>query len=215
MPATPVSRALAIGPRGGVTPADSERLDEEFRDAELMVSKTQRDLDLTRVTAPFSGVVTARYVRPRQLVAAGDTLFRVAETSPQLVRARVSEAAARSVRIGERAVVVAGNGTVREDARVVFAAPALDAASGTREVILQLGAARLMSGESVTVELGVERRRTLVVPRAAISPDGYALVTDGTRTTIRPVTTGVLAPGDRIEIVSGLTAGERLAPPRR
>ncbi len=209
------ARALSIGSRGGVTPADSERLDEEYRDAELTIRRTQHELDLTRVTAPFTGVVTARYVRPRQLVAAGDTLFRVAATSPQLVRTRVGESAARSVRIGERAVVVASNGTTREEAWVVFAAPALDAASGTREVILQLRAARLLSGEGVTVELGTEQRRALVVPRGAVSSDGYALVTDGTRTTVRPITTGALVPGDRIEVVNGLQAGEQLAPIRR
>ena len=209
------TRANSIGARGGVTPADSERLDQEVRDAELTIRRTQHELDLTRVTAPFTGVVTARYVRPRQLVAAGDTLFRVAATSPQLVRTRVSEPGARQVRVGERAVVVASNGKARQDARVVLAAPALDAASGTREVILQLSAASLLPGEDVTVELGTERRRAVVVPRNAVSPDGYVLVTDGTRTTVRPISTGALVPGDRVEIVSGLQSGERLAPLRR
>lgn len=209
------ARALSIGTRGGVTPADSERLDEEFRDAELTIRKTQHDLDLTRVIAPFTGVVTARYVRPRQLVTAGDTLFRVAETSPQLVRTRVSEPAAREVRVGARAVIVANNGTARQDGRVVYAAPALDAASGTREVILQLSAARLLAGEAVTVELGTERRRAVVVPRDAVSSDGYVLVTDGTRTTVRPVTIGAHVSNERVEIVSGLQLGERVAPLRR
>jgi len=209
------ARALTIGSRGGVTPADSERLDEEFREAELTIRKTQHELELTRVTAPFTGVVTARYVRPRQLVAAGDTLFRVAETSPQLVRTRVSEPAARQVRVGERAVIVASNGTARQDARVVYASPGLDAASGTREVILQLSAARMLAGEAVTVELGTERRRAVVVPRDAVSPDGYVLVTDGTRTTVRPITTGARVSSERLEIVSGLQLGERLAPLRR
>lgn len=209
------TRSVALGNRGGVAPADSERVEEQLRDAELTLRRTQHEVELTRVTAPFNGVVTARYVRPRQLVAAGDTLFRVAEASPLLVRVRVSDAAARSVRIGDRAVVVAPDGSLRTTARVRLTAPVLDPASGTREVILQLGDTRLLSGERVTVELGSERRRALVVPRAAVSPEGFALVSDGLRTSVRPVTVGAELPGDRLEIVSGLALGERLAPPRR
>lgn len=209
------TRSREMGPRGGVTPADSERVEQDYREAELARRRTQRELDLTRVYAPFAGVVTARYVRPRQVVAVGDTLFRVAETGPLLVRVRVGESVARSVRVGDHAVVVAHDGARREKARVVAAAPALDAASGTREVILRLGTTRLLSGENVSVELGAERRRTLVVPRVAVSPDGYVLIVDGTRTTVRSVTTGSLLPGDRIEVVSGVAAGERLALPRR
>lgn len=209
------ARSLALGGRANVAPADSERVEEELRDAELTMRRTQRDVELTKVTAPFNGVVTARYVRPMQLVAAGDTLFRVAESSPLLVRVRVSDAAAKSVRIGDRASIVAPDNDVRTNARVVFAAPALDPASGTREVILKLSETRLLSGETVTVELGSERRRAIVVPRAAVSPDGFVLVTDSTRTTLRSVMVGAQLPGDLIEVVSGLAVGERLAPPRR
>ncbi len=208
------ARALALGDRGGVAQADSERVEEELRDAELTLRRTQRDVELTRVNAPFNGVVIARYVGPQQLVAPGDTLFRVAQAAPLLVRVRVGDTSAKAVKIGDRAVVAASDGSGRTSARVRFAAPVLDPASGTREVILQLSDTRLLSGETVTVELGSVRRRALVVPRAAVSPDGYALVADGTRTTLRPVTLGAELPGNMIEVISGLSVGERLAPPR-
>ena len=208
-------RSRALSPSGGVAVADSERVEEDLREAELALLKARREMDLTRVVAPFSGRVMARYVRPRQLVAVGDTLFRVVETSPLLVRVRVDDATATSVRIGDRATIVAANGVTRDQARVLFTAPALDAASGTREVILRLDGVRFLSGQSVTAEMGSERRHVLVAPRAGLSPEGFALVVDDARTTLRPVVLGVAVDGDRVEIVSGLSAGERLAPPRR
>ena len=173
---------------------------------------------MTRVVAPFAGKISARYVKPKQLVAVGDTLFRVTESAPQLVRIRVTDPLAKQVRVGDRATIVgsgSSGGSARADARVIFTAPAYDAASATREVILQVATPRFLSGESVTAQLGRERRRTIVVPRAAIATDGFALVMEGNRTILRPVTVGADVAGNRIEIVSGLAVGDRLAVPRR
>jgi membrane fusion protein, multidrug efflux system len=210
-----MQRAHELAKSGGVTAAESEQLAGELRQAELNVQTADRALALTRITAPFAGVVTARYARPRQLVAEGDTLFRVAETGPELVRVRVAEAVARGVQHGDRAVVHATTGAASVAAWVVFAAPALDPTSGTREVILQLGAPRFLVGESVSVELGSARRVVIVAPLAAIAAGGYALVVQDGRATMRSVTIGAALPDGRVEIVSGLAAGERLAMPRR
>jgi RND family efflux transporter MFP subunit len=207
-----MSRTRELAKSGSITRTDSEGVAGELRQAELNVQSADRALVLTRVTAPFEGVVTARYARPQQLVADGDTLLRVAETGPQLVRVRVGEPAAQRVRKGDRAHVRGSRGSARVAASVLFASPALDPASGTREVILRLVDPHFLVGESVTVELGSERRTVVTAPREAVSLEGFALVVQGDRTTMRPVTVGVPVPGDRVEIVSGLAAGERLAP---
>ena len=208
-------RSRELGTKGGVTTADSEQVEAVYRDAELSLRKTQRDVELTRVVAPFDGKVSARYVTPKQLVAVGDTLFRVTEAAPQLVRIRVTDPMAKQLRVGDRAAIVGASGTVRAEARVLFVAPAYDAASATREVILQAATPRFLSGESVTVQLGRERRRAIVASRAAIATDGFALVLEGGRTTLRQVVIGVDVTGNRVEILSGLAAGDRLAMPRR
>lgn len=210
-----VQRSRELTRSGGVTAVDSEQLEFDFRTAELDVQATARALALTRIVAPVRGVVTARYAKPQQLVAVGDTLFRVVETTPQLVRILVPEPAAKQIRIGGHAVVVSTSGSLREPARVAFASPVLDPASGTREVILQIASPKFMNGESVSVEIGSENHLAVVAPRAAIAPEFYALVMDGERSTVRPVTLGIPVGKDKVEIVSGLTAGERLAPWRR
>ncbi|HEY8105197.1 MAG TPA: efflux RND transporter periplasmic adaptor subunit [Gemmatimonadales bacterium] len=200
---------------GAATVADSEAAETQYRQAELAVTKARRDLELTRITAPFAGVVTLRAARPRRLVAPGDTLFRVTAMSPLLARVRVPEAAAGDLKPGLVAEVVATDGASAR-ARVVQASPAIDPASGTREAVLELASgSHLLPGASVTVRLGRERRRVVVVPRDIIGEDGYALVWENGRTALRAVTLGADLGGGRVEVVSGLAPGERLTRPGR
>jgi RND family efflux transporter MFP subunit len=204
-----VARQRALKTAGVVTQADSERVELEFREAELALQKAQRDYDLTRVVAPFGGVVTARTARIGRLVSPGDSLFRLTGLAPVLAAVRVPEAPAFGIKIGGEAEVVGPRGETAR-ARVIRASPVIDAASGTREVVLQVvGGSPLPPGSSVTVRLGSQVRRVVAVPREAVG-EGYALVWDSDRTTLRQVTVGGELPGDRIEVVSGLAPGEKV-----
>jgi len=205
-----VNRARVMTKAGGVTVADSEQVEFQYRQADLARRKAHRDVELTRIVAPFAGMVTARYARPGRFVAVGDTLFRVTESGPLLARVRVPEGSAATVRVGDQGTVAGISGTTSK-ATVVHAAPAFDAASGTREVVLQLsGAAGLLPGANVTVRLGDQQRQALTVPREAVSPDGYVLVMQNGRTALRSVSVGADVGGGRVEVVSGLSPGERV-----
>ncbi len=211
-----VTRVRALTKSGGITQADSEQAEFQLRQTEIAVRKARRDLDLTRITAPFAGVVTIRAARPRRFVGAGDTLFRVTESAPLLARIRVPEGSARGLRPGESAAVVIGDATTVA-AVVAHTAPFVDAASGTREVVLRLvnpGGSAVVGG-SVTVRLGRDHRRAIVVDRAAVANDGYVVVVENGRSTVRAVTVGRDVGGGRVEVLSGLSAGERLARPTR
>ena len=191
-----VERQRALTTAGVMTRADSEQVEFEHRDAELALRKAQRDYDLTRIAAPFAGVVTSRMARVERLVNPGDSLFRVTALAPVLASVRVPEPA----------------GGASASARVIRASPVLDAASGTRELVLQVGSAAGMTpGSAVTVQVGAERRRVVAIPRAAVTRDGYALVWDDGRTTLRAVTLGADLDGDRVEVITGIAAGEKVA----
>ena len=211
-----VTRARALTKTGGITQADSEQAEFQLRQTDIALRKAHRDLDLTRITAPFAGVVTTRAARPHRFVGAGDTLFRVTEQAPLLARIRVPEGSGRGLRPGDNASIVGGDGAT-VTAVVAHTAPFVDAASGTRELVLRLvnpGPSAVVGG-SVTVRLGRERRRAIVVDRAAVASDGYVVVVENGRSTVRPITLGRDVGGGRVEVVSGLTAGERLARPTR
>ena len=128
-----------------------------------------------------------------------------------LASVRVPESAAGGLRVGATARVLTAGGA-SASARVIRASPVLDAASGTRELVLQLGSAAGMTpGSAVTVQVGAERRRVVAIPRAAVTRDGYALVWDDGRTTLRAVTLGADLDGDRVEVITGIAAGEKVA----
>ncbi|HET6577856.1 MAG TPA: efflux RND transporter periplasmic adaptor subunit [Gemmatimonadales bacterium] len=205
-----VERQRALATAGVVTRADSEQVEFEHRDAELALRQAQRDYDLTRIVAPFAGVVTARMARVQRLVNAGDSLFRVTALAPVLATVHVPEGAAAGLRVGAEARVLTAGGA-SAGARVVRASPVLDPASGTRELVLQLASgSSLTPGSSVTVQLGAQRRRVLAIPRAAVARDGFALVQENGRTALRAVVLGADLDGDRVEVVSGIAAGEEV-----
>lgn len=194
---------------GVVTQADSERVELEFRTATLALQKAQRDYDLTRILAPFGGVVTGRSARIGRLVASGDSLFHLTALSPVLATVRLPEISAFGVKLGAEAEVLGPRGE-RAGAKVVRASPTIDPASGTREVVLQLTSGdRLPPGSSVTVRIGSQARRVVALPREAVD-EGYALVWDSTRTSLRQVTLGGELPGEMVEVVSGLEPGEKV-----
>jgi RND family efflux transporter MFP subunit len=202
-------RQRALKTAGVVTQADSERVELDLRAAALALQKAQRDYDLTRIAAPFGGVVTGRTARIGRLVAAGDSLFHLTALSPVLATVRLPETSAFGVKLGAEAEVVGPRGE-KARARVVRASPVIDPSSGTREVVLQLVAGdRLPPGSSVVLRIGSETRRVVAVPREAIE-EGYALVWDSDRTSLRQVTVGGDLPGERVEVVSGLAAGEKV-----
>jgi RND family efflux transporter MFP subunit len=207
-------RLRALSHTGGVARADSESAEFAVRQAGLSADSARRALALTRVTAPFAGVIAARYVRPYRLVHVGDTLFRLTETGPLLARVRVPE--------GRRDALVPGSRATVEDiehhtvaAHVIRVAPTVDAASDTREVILAVGsAAGLRPGSAVTVRLGAAKRRVTVVPSDVIGDAGYVVVL-GAQPTLRQVRLGDELAGGRREVLSGLAQGDRVRHPDR
>ena len=207
------ARQRELSKVGGTTEADLEAVESELRRARIELRQAERAMALTRVVAPFAGVVTARMARPRRLVAAGDSLFRITATAPLLLSVRVPERAADRIAVGTTARVTGLRGASAA-ARVLRASPAIDPASGTREFVLRLErAGGFVPGASVTVELGAESRQVLSIPREAVVEDGYALVWADGRTSLRPVALGADLGGDRVEILSGLAAGETVVRP--
>lgn len=207
-----LARVRELAGTGAVTVADSEQAELDARRAGLQVRQARRDYDLTRAVAPFSGVVTARTVRLGRFVEEFDPLLRVTALRPLRASVQLPEQAG-AVEPGTATVVIALDGRVVE-ATVQRVSPIVDATSGTREVIVQLAAGSgLEPGASVHVRIGAEPRRVVLIPADAISEDGYVLVWENGRTTLRAVTVGATLEDGRLEVVSGLAFGERLRLP--
>ncbi len=202
-----------------------EQLQEMKADREAMVVK-----------APFDGVVYyGRFVRgkwtgpgtvasklkPGGSVSSGDTLMTLVKPQPLMVRVNVPEKVLYRLRRGMKATVTPGgfpkvrlNGSISR----VSAVPVSD---GTFEAQLRVSIgpdeASLVPGMACQVKVvPVLKRRALVVPASAVGTDQiddqkhYVYrVTDKDKRVKQVVTLGERS-GDRVEIVDGLVAGDKI-----
>ena len=122
------------------TPAEYEAALSAKKRAEAELARTQLQLSRTRVRAPFSGVVSRRYVRVGERVEEGQPLFRITAMSPLRARLLVPEDQAEAFRIGAP-VVLKGVTGESATANVILMSPTVDPGSGTREVIVELSKA--------------------------------------------------------------------------
>lgn len=73
----------------------------EITAAQARIDAAQATLNLSRVTAPFSGIVTESYPLPGDQVGTGSTAFRIDDLSSQLVDVEVSEVDINDVAVGQ------------------------------------------------------------------------------------------------------------------
>lgn len=168
------------------------------------------------LVSPVSGVVVEKYVVNGQAIQAGEPLLRIADLSRVWVEAQLREADAPSVRKGMTAEVeVTGlPGRVRRGT-VDYVYPTLDpqARALRARIVLANPGGALKPGMFATVRLTAPTRSVLSVPASAI-------VNTGTRTLVfvdmgngrfmpHDVVSGRTG-GERTEILSGVTAGQRV-----
>jgi len=108
---------------------------KRYADAELQ--RAELDLSRTRITAPFSGVVSRRYIRERELIKGNTPLFRITAMAPLRARLLVPETRATAFLAGAPVQITGATGE-SATARVLVVSPTVDPGSGTREVIIEL-----------------------------------------------------------------------------
>lgn len=166
--------------------------------------------------APASGVVVEKNVVAGSTTTPGTTLFRIGSLARVWIEAELYEADLALVAPGVAAEItlpyLPGE---RFAGSVSLIAPAIDAATRTARARIELpnpGAA-LLPGMYARVELRRELGERLVVPAAAVLYTGERRVVfvdlgDG-RLRPRTIRTG-RRDGDRLEVVAGLSEGERI-----
>jgi membrane fusion protein, multidrug efflux system len=179
--------------------------------AETQAELAQADLaaarDALALTSPLNGTVTEVPARPGMIPESGEALVRIADLSRLLVRLRVSASQAAEIREGQPARAP-GQENVGRVRRI-----ALQAELTTRLVEVEVEFprdARLIPGTLATVQVRVAAREEAVfVPRAAVRDQAVWIVGEDGRVARRPVAVG-LQDRDRVEVSSGVAAGERV-----
>lgn len=219
--------AVAVHRRGLDLAAEQlisrEDLDKREMDARLARQEHAEaawNLAKTEVRSPISGRVSLRSAQPGQHLRPGDELFQITDFDPLIAYVYLPEkdvlalAPGRQVDLAlDAAADVVFHGRVRQ------VSPVVDPATGTVKVTIEAirPPAQVRPGSFVTVKIVRERRPDAVVlPKDAVIRElqqAHVFVArrDGDELTAarRAVTLG-LEEGARVEVVSGLAAGEEL-----
>lgn len=196
---------------------------ESIRGAQAQVNAAKAHYDnaavqlsYARILSPIGGVVADRSVYPGEMPPSGMPLLSIVDISQVVARANVPVKEASSIRVGRPARISGPEGDLA--GRVTVVSPSADPSTTTVEVWVQLPnpGERLKPGGTVRVAIIAETiQNTIVVPAAAIlnSDEGGPKVMVIDKDSVaheRKISVGVRQ-GDRVQIVSGLVAGDQVA----
>jgi RND family efflux transporter MFP subunit len=171
-----------------------------------------------KITAPFSGVITARHIDPGDLVSADSTaqeLFHVMRTDTLRVFVNVPQTFAQGIKVGQGAVVYRRNDPQKQHGgKVTRTADALDANTRTllTEVQVPNSDNALRPGMYLQVKFVFERSIVPVrIPATAVTTRAegprVAILDDQHRVHYRAVQLGRDF-GEEIEVIAGLNDGD-------
>jgi RND family efflux transporter MFP subunit len=141
--------------------AESEQWDIQ-RVRELLVTshEDERSLELelekTRISAPFSGVVARRYARAGQAVSKGERLFWVTAEGPLRMRFTLPERFVGRLKKGQEFQLSSPDvPQEKHTAKIIEISPVIDPSSGTIEILVELAgpAGNFRSGMTASARL--------------------------------------------------------------
>lgn len=190
--------------------------------ADANVGRLRKLQGFNQVVAPFDGIVTRRNVDVGDLVNAGNggtgqALFVVAQVDPLRLYVYVPQVYARQIKIGDAVTVISAERAGEQyQGTVARTAHAIDTVTRTMQAEIRVPnpSGALLTGSYVQVILPINvDPKALVVPTNVLlfRPDGtrIALVDAGGHVRLTVVKLGTDF-GDRVEVLSGLSAGDRM-----
>jgi membrane fusion protein, multidrug efflux system len=139
---------------------DIKRVQETLNTAREEERSLELELEKTKITAPFDGLIARRYIREGQSVSKGDRLFWVTAEAPLLMRFTLPEKYFGHVRAAQEFAVTSPDVPGETHmARVKEISPVVDPASGTFEVLVVLTGDRGAFRPGMTASLKVESFR--------------------------------------------------------
>jgi membrane fusion protein, multidrug efflux system len=193
--------------------AKKKQIQARGQQANSQLASAQTALSYSRIVSPLDGIVSAKSVDAGTVVMPGTPILTVEDAAHYRLEASLPAKYAGQVRRGEQVGVETGGG--KFTGQVAEVVPAADPASRTVVVKVELPAGcGCQSGDYGTASFPVGEEKILAVPPSALVEQGqltgvFVVNADGTAE-YRLVKTG-RALGNQVEILSGLSDGERVA----
>ena len=139
---------------------DIKRVQETLNTSREEERSLELELEKTKITAPFTGLIARRYVREGQSVTKGERLFWVTAEAPLEMRFTLAEKFFGRIHQGQQFEVTSPDIPNEEHlARVKEISPVVDPSSGTFEVLVELLGDRGGLRPGMTASLRVENSR--------------------------------------------------------
>lgn len=196
-----------------VADLEYERAVEMVNRAKAALSEAKVYQGYTRVTAPFSGIVTEKKIEKGNMAVPGSPLFTIEDPSLYRIEVNVDERFLGMINKGMPVVLSIDSLGINTKAVVSEIVPLIDPMSRTFLAKIDVKAQQLKSGIFARVKIPIGKRETILVHRKAIVEIGqltgvYTVNQEGI-VSFRPIKTGKTFE-DKIEVLSGLKPGERI-----
>jgi RND family efflux transporter MFP subunit len=196
--------------------ADLEAAKARLVSAQAALDEAEEQLEYTRVRAPYSGIVTERLIEVGETANVGTPLMSGVSLEELRANVDVPQELISAIRSIAKARILFEDGSSVEGEDLTFF-PYADPEANTFRVRVDLpeGIRGLFPGMLVKVAFVTGVEEQLVVPARAIAyrseVTGVYVVDEDGRVSLRQVRLGRRIGGDRMEILAGLEAGERVA----
>ena len=203
-----------VSRRAQAAAAQVQALTAQVNAASAQATNAHTMLGYAKVRAPFAGVVTARLADPGALASPGVPLVQVDSAGPLQLQAPVDETQIANVRRGMKIGVTIDGAPTITSGTVAEIVPAADPASHSILVKINLPAnSSLRAGMYGTAMVATGQKQAILAPRSAVVARGslncvYAVDANGIAQ-LRTVTLGTVH-GDMVEVLSGISAAEKL-----
>ncbi len=213
---TNLHRLEKLAKRNAVSDDELARARTDLNVAQAEQRLLQTRLGYTRITAPFSGLVSQRLAEPGDVVPRHTHLMTLIDPDSLVTRILVSDLLLPRLKLEDPVSVrIDGLGDNSYPGKILRIHPELDENTrmGIVEVALEPVPPGARPGQFCRVTVNSADRPRLTIPFNALQRDTegeyvYLLEQDQT-TSRRPVSSG-LRIADRLEILTGLKAGERI-----
>ena len=185
--------------------------------AKAGLTVAQGQISYTRITAPMDAIITAKLANEGDMANPGHPVLTLEDPTRMRVRAGVPEAVFRGLKIGDEVRVEVNGLPQPVAANVTRMTPTADPQAHTYPVTLDVSAAGLRSGAFARVLFPQGARQALLIPQAALHDRagvrGVFVVDKDGLAHYRMVRPGAAQADGLVEILAGLTEGERVGLP--